>query len=185
MTCVYLCCLILLHTDLRSFPTYRQWDVPLVASEMTWVISWAFCKVCRISCAAEHWSEVLHTFFHAIHAIYDASMLNAEENQCHPMSKRSKLHSFPLSHPLVKPMKTSKDMGGGSINGCIPKSSILIGFSLINHPFLGTPIISKTVDAKHGSTALTWMKPALAACSEWDSRQIQQTSTLVQHPWKI
>ena len=27
-----------------------------------------------------------------------------------------------------------------SINGGIPKSSILLGFSLINHPFWGSPI---------------------------------------------
>ena len=29
---------------------------------------------------------------------------------------------------------------GVSLNGGTPKSSILIGFSIINHPFWGTPI---------------------------------------------
>ena len=29
---------------------------------------------------------------------------------------------------------------GGSINGDTPKSSTLMGFSLISHPFWGTPI---------------------------------------------
>ena len=29
---------------------------------------------------------------------------------------------------------------GVSKNRCTPKSSILIGFSIINHPFWGTPI---------------------------------------------
>ena len=31
-----------------------------------------------------------------------------------------------------------------SKNRCTPKSSILIGFSIINHPFWGTPILGNT-----------------------------------------
>ena len=31
-----------------------------------------------------------------------------------------------------------------SVNGGTPKSSILIGFSIINHPFWGTPIFGNT-----------------------------------------
>ena len=31
-----------------------------------------------------------------------------------------------------------------SENSCTPKSSILIGFSIINHPFWGTPIFGNT-----------------------------------------
>ena len=33
---------------------------------------------------------------------------------------------------------------GVSKNRGIPKSSILVGFSIINHPFLGTPISGNT-----------------------------------------
>ena len=33
---------------------------------------------------------------------------------------------------------------GVSKNRCIPKSSILIGFSIINHPFWGTPFFGNT-----------------------------------------
>ena len=33
---------------------------------------------------------------------------------------------------------------GVSENGGTPKSSILIGFSIINHPFWGTPIFGNT-----------------------------------------
>ena len=33
---------------------------------------------------------------------------------------------------------------GVSLNGGTPKSSILTGFSIINHPFLGTPILGNT-----------------------------------------
>ena len=33
---------------------------------------------------------------------------------------------------------------GVSLNGGTPKSSILIGFSIINHPFWGTPIFGNT-----------------------------------------
>ena len=37
----------------------------------------------------------------------------------------------------------SKDLGV-SLDGGIPKSSIFIGFSIINHPFWGTPIFGNT-----------------------------------------
>ena len=33
---------------------------------------------------------------------------------------------------------------GVSLNGGTPKSSILIGFSILNHPFWGTPIFGNT-----------------------------------------
>ena len=36
-----------------------------------------------------------------------------------------------------------------SENRGTPKSSILIGFSIINHPFWGTPIFGNTHIAKH------------------------------------
>ena len=35
-------------------------------------------------------------------------------------------------------------VGGVSTNNGTPKSSILIGFSIINHPFWGTPIFGNT-----------------------------------------
>ena len=41
-----------------------------------------------------------------------------------------------------------------SENSGTPKSSILIGFSIINHPFWGTPIFGNTyiaIDATHGT----------------------------------
>ena len=37
-----------------------------------------------------------------------------------------------------------KDYMGVSLNGGTPKSSVLIGFSIINHPFWGTPIFGNT-----------------------------------------
>ena len=43
------------------------------------------------------------------------------------------------------------DMGVSKNNG-IPKSSILIGFSIINHPFWGTPIFGNT----HMEKSLEW-----------------------------
>ena len=39
------------------------------------------------------------------------------------------------------------------IMGFPPKSSILIGFSIINHPFLGTPIFGNT----HGYTQISFL----------------------------
>ena len=41
-------------------------------------------------------------------------------------------------------VKTPKFNMGVSKNNGIPKSSILIGFSIINHPFWGTPIFGNT-----------------------------------------
>ena len=45
-------------------------------------------------------------------------------------------NSFPL-------LKTEADLGGSENSGT-PKSSILIGFSIINHPFWGTSIFGNT-----------------------------------------
>ena len=44
---------------------------------------------------------------------------------------------------------------GVSKNRGTPKSSILIGFSIINHPFWGTPIFGNTHIGK--CTILTWI----------------------------
>ena len=41
---------------------------------------------------------------------------------------------------------------GVSVNGGTPKTSILIGFSLINHPFGGTPIFGNTCMFEHTKT---------------------------------
>ena len=43
-------------------------------------------------------------------------------------------------HPKKKAWKASMDV---SENSGTPKSSILIGFSIINHPFWGTPLFWK------------------------------------------
>ena len=40
---------------------------------------------------------------------------------------------------------------GVSKNNGTPKSSILIGFSIINHPFWGTPIFGNTYMFSHNS----------------------------------
>ena len=44
---------------------------------------------------------------------------------------------------MVDYTNTHKQMGVSKNNGT-PKSSILIGFSIINHPFWGTPIFGNT-----------------------------------------
>ncbi len=41
-------------------------------------------------------------------------------------------------------LETPWNYMGVSKNGGTPKSSILIGFSIINHPFGGTPIFGNT-----------------------------------------
>jgi len=44
-----------------------------------------------------------------------------------------------------------------SENNGTPKSSILIGFSIINHPFWGTPIFGNThMDERGGEEAKTY-----------------------------
>ena len=66
-----------------------------------------------------------------------------------PAAKRFGPHwSWPLridrpSASLVKNARIFEHMGV-SKNGGTPKSSILIGFSIINHPFWGTPIFGNT-----------------------------------------
>ena len=54
-------------------------------------------------------------------------------------------------------------------NSGTPKSSILIGFSIINHPFWGTTILGNTHISKNprnknnGYIAHIWSKPVLVA----------------------
>ena len=55
----------------------------------------------------------------------------------HPKSSSGGLEKQAVSNTRI--YKFRKHMGG-SENGGTPKSSILIGFSIINHPFWGTPI---------------------------------------------
>ena len=43
---------------------------------------------------------------------------------------------------------------GGFLNGGTPKSSILTGFSLTNHPFWDTPMTMETSMSNHGSLAI-------------------------------
>ena len=50
-----------------------------------------------------------------------------------------------------------KDMGVSKNNGT-PKSSVLIGFSIINHPFWGTPIFGNT-HMIYWYTMFFWSKP--------------------------
>ncbi len=53
---------------------------------------------------------------------------------------------FSFVPPVVTNLhqKPSIDMGVSNNRGGPPKSSILIGFSIINHPFWGTPIFGNT-----------------------------------------
>ena len=46
---------------------------------------------------------------------------------------------------------------GVSKNNGTPKSSILVGFSIINHPFWGTPIFGNTHMDPMGSIKLIWV----------------------------
>ena len=80
------------------------------------------------------------------------SRLEDHSDRKKPAPKKQDLHIFFLSYPTLKiyledtPKPStwqqdlhSKDVGVSKNNGT-PKSSILIGFSSINHPFWGTPI---------------------------------------------
>ena len=59
---------------------------------------------------------------------------------------------------------------GVSLNGGTPKSSILIGFSIINHPFWGTPIFGNT----HMFPNQTWLRLDRNA---WSADDIQRCKT--------
>ena len=55
----------------------------------------------------------------------------------------------------------------GSQNRGTPKSSILIGFSIMTHPFWGTPIFGNTQMAMFGGFKDVWFLHHFAAiCSE-------------------
>ena len=49
---------------------------------------------------------------------------------------------------------------GVSKNRDTPKSSILIGFALINHPFWGTPIFGNTYSHDHWDPLFVWQSKA-------------------------
>ena len=53
------------------------------------------------------------------------------------------LQNIPLIHISIDPKMIRLYMGVSKNRGT-PKSSILIGFSIINHPFWGTPIFGNT-----------------------------------------
>ena len=88
---------------------------------------------------------------------------------CEDITTKTKNHFKHILAPLQKPIVTNykylgvlescaggkflvwdcwtnsgKENMGVSKNNGIPKSSILIGFSIINHPFWGTPIFGNT-----------------------------------------
>ena len=51
-----------------------------------------------------------------------------------------------------------------------PKSSILIGFSTINHPFWGTPIFGNTYGLRILSIVLLGNSRTLQTCAIWKER---------------
>ena len=65
-------------------------------------------------------------------------------------------------------MSVSKNRGGP------PKSSILIGFSIINHPFWGTPIFGNTHIAIHVGKG----RSDTAASGSWPHQQLHQQQCL-------
>ena len=63
---------------------------------------------------------------------------------CHAISTSKQTHTVDASNPHQQCIKFTKvDMGVSKNNGT-PKSSILIGFSIINHPFWGAPIFGNS-----------------------------------------
>ena len=46
---------------------------------------------------------------------------------------------------------------GVSVNGGTPRSSILIGFSIMNHPFWGTPIFGNTHMYRYNKPFVPWI----------------------------
>ena len=56
---------------------------------------------------------------------------------------------------------------GVSKNSGTPKSSILIGFSIINHPFWGTPIFGNTHILGLKTGKMTWKKFRVGDSNSW------------------
>ena len=76
-----------------------------------------------------------------------------------------------LSFGFVPKKRGVYDHMGVSKNSGTPKSSILIGFSIINHPFWGTPIFGNTHLYLPGGISLHW-GPSLPSC-EWCLRWVR------------
>ena len=70
---------------------------------------------------------------------------------------------------------------GVSENGGTPKSSILIGFSIINHPFWGTPIFGNT----HICNIISLPSNSLIPASEWKHFWKAASTSLGSWPWRI
>ena len=89
--------------------------------------SFRFCgSICKASLA---WSS---TFSHCWHLVSVEATRGPEE-----VNKRSRKNINKHYETTIRDMGVSKNRG-------TTKSSILIGFSLINHPFWGTPIFGNT-----------------------------------------
>ena len=74
-----------------------------------------------------------------------------------------------------------------SENSGTPKSSILIGFSIINHPFWGTPIFGNpqmTIsEAEHTAAKLpSWGHSSEPKVSSWQTRHSKETALCFLHP---
>ena len=97
---------------------------------------------------------------------------------CRSMARRAFLRCFfchaPMVHHATSTLQQPQVQVGVSKNGGTPKSSILIGFLIINHPFWGTPIFI------FGNTQVLLQQPLRRSCQEDYSKEewMQDTTGL-------
>ena len=73
---------------------------------------------------------------------------------------------------------------GVSKNNGIPKSSILIGFSIINHPFWGTPIFGNTHIKLVNSCNLSLLLVVILRLRKGSKLAPHQNRKYWHHPWR-
>ena len=120
--------------QLRKLPVYNPED-----ERIGDLFGWKFCDF-------DCWRNIPSIHLYVNHQMRYYPMIQ------NVTSEKGKLGDLFFAFMWRRPadMKLKLDNGtrfmfvGVSLNGGTPKSSILIGFSIINHPFWGTPIFGNT-----------------------------------------
>ena len=88
--------------------------------------------------------DVCANFCQVCFASRRKTFMNPDLSDSHLLSKYAGMSFWKKHWQLPRSLSTSSIYMGVSKNRDTPKSSILIGFSIINHPFWGAPIFGNT-----------------------------------------
>ena len=88
--------------------------------------------------------------------IFQSCIFSADDSFFFYRCSTSKIPAFHKGQDGLEILEMDQNDMGVSKNNGTPKSSILIGFSIINHPFWGTPILGNTIWNSKALTMRTW-----------------------------